>query len=83
MDVRTRTTVINLMDGRVRAYALPADRAVVAAFEEHDKGNPEPSHHTDPHLHPHFREHQLGFACGDWVAYKPDKRVWQSGGQAG
>jgi hypothetical protein len=70
MDNRARTTVMNLLDDRTATYDLPPDRAVVAAFEEHEKGALELWKYSIPSDHPLFKEYRLGFACGDWVAYK-------------
>ena len=59
------------MDGRTSIYDLPPDKAVVAAFEEHE--NLDLDERTLPLADTlsNLREYRLGFACGDWVAYKP------------
>jgi hypothetical protein len=71
MDSRTKTVVINLMDGRTAIYDLPPDRAVVAAFEEHDSLHFDQWTYASPGAIPSFKEYRRGYACGDWVAYKP------------
>ena len=65
-----KTTVFNLMDDRRKAYDLTPDEAVVAAFEEFEKGNTALELHLLPQKHPFFKEYRCGFACGDWIAYK-------------
>lgn len=70
MATQTETTVINLMDGRTTVYDLPPDRAVVAAFEEHDNRNLNAGAYAPPDAHPCFKEYRRGYACGDWIAYK-------------
>lgn len=64
------TIVTNLMNNRQKAYDLPPEEAVVAAFEEFERGNTAPELHLFPQKHPFFEEHRHGFACGDWIAYK-------------
>ncbi len=65
------TTVVNLADSRTEVLPYPANVAVVAAYELYEMGNSDLSSFDDhPDLHPQFREHQLGFSCGDWIAYK-------------
>jgi hypothetical protein len=70
MDGRQRTVVINLLDDRTITYDLPPDRAVVTAFEEHDREDLDPLNYLIPSDHPLFKEYSRGYACGDWVAYK-------------
>ena len=70
MDGRQRTVVINLLDDRTKTYDLPPDRAVVTAFEEHDRNVFDVLSYPIPSDHPLFKEYSRGYACGDWVAYK-------------
>lgn len=70
MGIVTKTLVMNLMDDRKKVYELPAERAVVVAYEQFEKGNRTLVNYHDPSTHPRFEEHRLGFACGDWIAYK-------------
>lgn len=67
---RIQTVVLNLADGRETSLALPPNQAVVAAFELYDAGSPDLPGNPDPVEHPHFREHRLGYSCGDWIAYR-------------
>ncbi len=66
------TTVLNLADSRSEVLPYPADIAVIAAYELYEMGNSDLSSFDHPDLHPHFREHQLGFSCGDWIAYRQE-----------
>jgi len=63
------TIVLNIMDGREKFFPLAPDEAVVAAFESDTGGYPN-KWFLDLSTHPNFREHLLGYSCGDWVAYK-------------
>jgi len=72
MENRTKTVVINLMDGRTSIYDLPPDRAVMAAFEEQDNLDLDSQTFPSPDTLSNLKEYRRGFACGDWVAYKPD-----------
>ena len=71
MESQTKTVVINLMDSRTTICDLPPDRAVVAAFEKNDNLNPDERTYARPEAHASFKEYRRGYACGDWVAYKP------------
>ena len=62
------TVVVNLFDDRQWLYGLPPDEAVVAAYEQFDKGNFAVENYPRPQDHPHFKEYRRGFACGDWIA---------------
>jgi hypothetical protein len=64
------TIVLNIMDGRERFFALPPDKAVIAAFEIFDTGEDVSDGLLNPPTHPNFNEHRLGYSCGDWIAYK-------------
>jgi hypothetical protein len=68
------TAVLNIMDGREICFTLPPDRAVVAAYELFELGKDQFDDTMDPASHPDFKEFSLGFACGDWIAYK-DSRI--------
>jgi hypothetical protein len=68
------TVVLNLMDGRERFFALPPDKAVVAAFEACETGGHVSEGIFNSPTHPNFIEYRLGYSCGDWIAYK-DTRV--------
>lgn len=68
-----RTVVLNLADGRETSFILPPNQAVVAAFEMFEAGGREITGATDPVQHPHFREHRLGYSCGDWIAYRESR----------
>jgi hypothetical protein len=70
MQAEVGTEVINLMDGRVHVLPLAADMAVVAAYEQFEKGGYAVNAYQQPSEHPLFNEHRLGFSCGDWIAYK-------------
>ena len=70
MDGRQQTVVVNLLDDRILTYDLPPDRAVVTAFEEHDRGALKALSCIIPKDHPFFKEYSRGYACGDWIAYK-------------
>ena len=70
---RIRTVVLNLMDGREEVFSLSARQAVVAASEKDTRGIVDLDGSPDPSTHPDFREHRLGFSCGDWIAYKDDR----------
>ncbi len=67
---RTLTVVLNILDGREGVFALSPEMAVVAAYEQFEKENFDPSGCVDPLLHPCFKVHRLGFSCGDWIAYR-------------
>lgn len=67
---KVETVVLNLMDGREHSFPLPPDRAVVVAHELFDLGICNISESRDPAQHPQFKEYTLGYACGDWIAYK-------------
>lgn len=71
MQKTSKTVVTNLMDDRTLTFDLPADRAVVAAFEQSEAGNMNENRYPKPEEHPAFKEYRLGFACGDWIAFKP------------
>ncbi|MGA2401217.1 MAG: hypothetical protein ABSG91_05860 [Syntrophobacteraceae bacterium] len=43
----------------------------MAAFEEHDNLNLDEWTYSSPGTPASFKEYRLGYACGDWVAYKP------------
>jgi hypothetical protein len=70
MAKSVRTMVMNLLDDRKEIYDLPPDRAVVAAYEQNERGNFESWDYLLPNAHLHFKEYTNGFACGDWVARK-------------
>ena len=63
------TVVLNLMDGRERVFALPPEKAVVAAFEQFDTGGYVSGGFSNHLTHP-LKEYRLGYSCGDWIAYK-------------
>ncbi|GLI34668.1 hypothetical protein [Desulforhabdus amnigena] len=70
MERKETTTVVNIFDDRVRVYELPPEKAVVAAYEEVEEENYDYWSYPNPEDHPQFQEYELGFACGDWVAWK-------------
>ena len=70
MQSEVQTEVLNLMDGRIAVFSLSADMAVVAAYEQFEKGNFDAASYLHPTEHPHFREHRLGYSCEDWIAYR-------------
>lgn len=70
MKMRRKTTVVNLMDDRAKAYALSPDEAVIAAYEQFENGNYNFSSYLPPGSHPRFKEYRKGYACGDWIAWK-------------
>ena len=69
------TVVLNLMDGREKFFALPPEKAVIAAFGEFDLGGyiSDGFLNSQTHL---LKEYRLGYSCGDWIAYK-DRRILQ------
>ncbi|NLI81289.1 MAG: hypothetical protein GX443_06320 [Deltaproteobacteria bacterium] len=69
MEMELRTAVFNIGDDRIVHYPLPPDRAVVAAYEQYEKGNWEADQYPDPSEHPAFGVYKRGVACGDWIAY--------------
>lgn len=69
MEMESKTIVMNISDDRIVRYSLPPDRAVVAAYEQYEKGNWEADAYPDPYEHPAFGIHRRGVACGDWIAY--------------
>ncbi len=72
------TVVLNLMDGREHTFRLPPQRAVVAAHELFDLGICNIAESQDPTKNPEFKEYTLGYACGDWIAYK-DSKILKAG----
>ena len=70
MEDREYSIVMNLFDNREKIYILPPDKAVVAAYEQFEKGNFEVGDYPRPDEHPHFKEYRKGFACGDWIVRK-------------
>ena len=72
---RIGTFVLNLADGREKFFALPPEKAVVAAFEVFDTGGYLLDGFLNPPAHPNFEEHHLGYSCGDWIAYKDSRML--------
>ncbi|MGD9505978.1 MAG: hypothetical protein AB7W37_13765 [Syntrophobacteraceae bacterium] len=70
MAPEEESVVINMMDDRTQTYSLPPAEAVVAAYEQNEKGNFRTSSYPKPSNHPAFGEYRRGFACGDWIVYK-------------
>ena len=68
-DSGRMTIVQNIMDDRLCVFPLPAQKAVVAAYEFFERQDCRACYH-DPLKHPDFREHKRGFSCGDWIAFK-------------
>ena len=72
---RIGTFVLNLADGREKFFALPPEKAVVAAFEVFDTGGYLLDGFLNPPTHPNFKEYHLGYSCGDWIAYKDSRML--------
>lgn len=77
-EEKIKTVVLNLMDGREHVFALPPERAVVVAHELFDLGICSISESQGPDRNPEFKEYTLGYACGDWIAYK-DSSILKAG----
>ena len=69
MTREEKTTVMNVADDRIVHYSLPPEEAVIAAYEQFERGNWELDDHPSPEKHPAFKVHRRGVACGDWIAY--------------
>ncbi|NTW35144.1 MAG: hypothetical protein HGB17_03275 [Syntrophobacteraceae bacterium] len=69
MGKTNETLVMNLGDDRIIQYDLPPEKAVVAAYEQFEKGNLDVQNHPDPEEHPAFKVYKLGVNCGDWIAF--------------